>query len=99
LELEKVPAIRQARLTENLPPESRTMKKLSKQNYTLQEYLLDFIAIRVENIIYGLAGKKKKPDGLISLLEKEKNKRKKKKEFKSLTIDEFEKVRKQWQAV
>jgi hypothetical protein len=101
LDVKKVDFLRASRLCYNLPDNSRIYKKVSGSAYTLQEYLLDFIALRVENIILGLAGKKKKATGLLSMIEKEKQKQENKKNtpYSSFSIAEFEKIRREkWQA-
>lgn len=95
----QVPCSTAAILTCGLPPESRVMRKMSNSPINTTDTILAGIFDSLNNLMYMMAGKKrKKPKSLLDkLLNSEKRKQKKQENVVSFSdSDEFEKT---WNAI
>lgn len=93
----QVPCSTAAILASGLPPESRVMRKMSNSQISTTDTILAGIFDSLNNLMYMMAGKKrKKPKSLLDkLLNTEKTKKKQENIIAFSSAEEFERIRKQ----
>ncbi len=93
----QVPCSTAAILASGLPPESRVMRKMSNSPISTTDTILAGIFDSLNNLMYMMAGKKrKKPKSLLDkLLNTEKTKKKQENIVAFSSAEEFERIRKQ----